>query len=68
MSAIGWGIDCIQFKLSHKPNVAGLNCGEWQYDKRNFTYFTIEFQEFPTVPADYLRHIKLKICNINSWQ
>ena len=29
MSAIGWGIDCIQFNLSHKPStsVAGLNCG-----------------------------------------
>ena len=22
MSAIGWGNDCIQFKLSHKPRVA----------------------------------------------
>ena len=22
---IGWGNDCIQFKLSHKPGVAGLN-------------------------------------------
>ena len=34
------GNDCIQFKLSHKPEVAGLNCGGWQYNKRNFTYFT----------------------------
>ena len=25
MNAIGWGINCIQFKLSHKPSVAGLN-------------------------------------------
>ena len=24
--AIGWGFDCIQFKLSHKPWLAGLNC------------------------------------------
>ena len=31
------GNDCKQFKLSHKPWVAGLNCGEWQYNKRNFT-------------------------------
>ena len=29
MSAIGWGTDCIQFKLSHKPSVAGLN---WEGD------------------------------------
>ena len=25
MSAIGWDADCIQFKLSYKPGVAGLN-------------------------------------------
>ena len=31
------GNDCKQFKLSHKPGVAGLNCGGWQYNKRNFT-------------------------------
>ena len=31
------GNDCIHFKLSHKPGVAGLNCGGWQYDKRKFT-------------------------------
>ena len=29
MSAIGWGNDCIQFKLSHKPSVADLN---WEGD------------------------------------
>ena len=23
------GNDCMQFKLSHKPGVAGLNCGGW---------------------------------------
>ena len=40
LSAIGWGDDCTQFKLSRKPGVDGLNCGEWQYNKRNFTYFT----------------------------
>ena len=39
MSVIGWGIDCIQFKLYHKSVVAGLNCGGWQYNKCNFTYF-----------------------------
>ena len=27
MSAIGWGKDCKQFRLSHKPGVAGLHCG-----------------------------------------
>ena len=43
MSAIGWDNDCKQFKLSHKPSVAGLNCRGWQYDKRNLTllYFTV---------------------------
>ena len=40
MSAIGWGNDCTQVKLSHKPGLPGLNCGGWQYDKCNFTYFT----------------------------
>ena len=28
MSAVGWGNGCIQFKLSHKPGVAGLNIVE----------------------------------------
>ena len=37
MSAIGCGTNCIQFKLTHKPSVAGLNCGGGQYNKRNFT-------------------------------
>ena len=37
MSAIGWVMIAKQFKLSHKPGVAGLNCGGWQYNKRNFT-------------------------------
>ena len=37
MSAIGWGNDCIQFKLSHKPRVADLNCGGYCQYKRNFT-------------------------------
>ena len=37
MSAMRWGNDCKEFKLSHKPGVAGLNCGGWQYNKRNFT-------------------------------
>ena len=23
MSAVGWGTDCIQFKVSQKPSVAG---------------------------------------------
>ena len=32
------GNDCIQFKLSHKPGLAGLNRGVWRYNKRNFTY------------------------------
>ena len=36
MSAIGWDNDCIQFILSDKPIMAGLNCGGWQYDKHNF--------------------------------
>ena len=27
ISVIDWGNDCMQFKLSHKPRVAGLNCG-----------------------------------------
>ena len=26
ISAVGWGNDCTQFKLSHKPVVAGLKC------------------------------------------
>ena len=39
VSAIGWGNYCKQFKLSHKPNVDGLNCGEWQYNKHNFIIF-----------------------------
>ena len=26
MSAIGWGTNCIQFKLSHKSGVGGFNC------------------------------------------
>ena len=37
MSASGWGNDCIQFKLPHKPIVAGLDCEWWQYNKPNFT-------------------------------
>ena len=37
MSAIGWGIDCIQFKQPHKPGVAGLHCERFQYHKQNFT-------------------------------
>ena len=40
MSTIGWGIDCIQFKLS-QPVVAVLDFGGWQYTKRNLLYFTI---------------------------
>ena len=28
---------CIEFKLSHKPDVTGLNCGGWQHNKGNFT-------------------------------
>ena len=28
MSAVGWGTDCIQFKLSRKPGVAGLAEGD----------------------------------------
>ena len=31
------GNDCKQFRLSHKPGLAGLNCKGWQYNKRNFT-------------------------------
>ena len=29
MGTIGWGNDCIQFKLSHKPRdvMTGLTCG-----------------------------------------
>ena len=38
MIAVGWGYDCIQFKLSHMLHVAGLNCLGWQYNKRNFTF------------------------------
>ena len=34
MSASGWGTDCIYLKLSHKPSMAGLGCGGWQYNKR----------------------------------
>ena len=43
-SAIGWGNDCIQFKPSHKPWVAGLNCRGRQYNKPSFTslYFKIK--------------------------
>ena len=31
------GDDCKQFRLSDKPGVAGLNCGGWLYNERNFT-------------------------------
>ena len=41
MSAIDWGIDCIQFKLSHKPRVAGLNCGGWQKNKHNLLHLLL---------------------------
>ena len=41
MSSTGWGSDCKQFKLSHKPGVAGLNCGGWQYKKCNTTLITL---------------------------
>ena len=41
MSAVGWGYSCKQFKLSHKPWVAGISYGEWPYNKRNFTLHTI---------------------------
>ena len=52
MSAIGWGNDCKQFKLSHKPEVAGLNCGGWQYNKRNFT-FTIQLTQHEVCVLSY---------------
>ena len=42
MNAIGWRNDCEQIKLSHKPIVAGLDCGEAQYDKRNTIFFAID--------------------------
>ena len=36
MSGIGWGNDYIQFKLYHKPIVAGLKL-HLGYNKHNFT-------------------------------
>ena len=38
MSAIGWGNDCIQVKLSHKCIVTGFNYRGWKYNKCNFSY------------------------------
>ena len=39
MSVIGWGNDCIQFKLSHKPGVVGLNCTDDRMINATFLYF-----------------------------
>ena len=38
------GNGCKQYSLSRKPGVAGLNCGGWQYNKRNFTLLTFVVQ------------------------
>ena len=40
MSAIGWGVNYIQFKLFHKPIVAGLNRGRGQHNKTTLLYVT----------------------------
>ena len=44
LSAVGWGIDCMQFKLPHKPSAVGLNYGGWHYNKHNFAllYYTVK--------------------------
>ena len=46
MSAIGWGNDYMHFKLSHKPISTGLNCGGWQYNECNFTYFILHYRTY----------------------
>ena len=59
IDTIGRGNDYVQFKLSHKSVVAGLNC-RWQYNKRNFTYWVlcvgllcVHFVHFSSIVTSY---------------
>ena len=63
------GNDCIQFKLSHKPGVAGLNCGRWQYNKRNFTYLhivniTCHIVNIAISTCNFRCHVEMNKCRI----
>ena len=56
MSTIGFGNGCKQFKLSHKPGVAGLNCGGWQYNKHH--YVTLLYFTYPRAHAPEITPVK----------
>ena len=64
MSAIGRGNDCIQFKPSHKPGVAGLNCGEWQYDRSKHSCYILERDFFPELILNIVKMCSVMVHNI----
>ena len=54
MSATGWGNDCIQFKLSHKPGVVGLNCGGDNGINATLLTLTLLYMDFVCHKSEYL--------------
>ena len=47
MSAIGWGYDCMQFKLFHKPRVAGSIAEGDSLINATLLYYVLAFTNHP---------------------
>ena len=52
MSDIDWCIDCIQFKLSHKPRVAVLNWEDDSIINTTLLYFVLVVKQLGFEQAD----------------